>query len=644
MARLKSILWRSAGLLLSRTPSCHNHLPQSDKPSWGWTPALALISSGAVYLASLAAEFNRHGYNSANFVFYASVACFMLPIACRLLWPTVSRWERISLLLLATFALFLMRTIHEPISFVDHDAFLHWATTNDILVTGRLFHPNPLLPISAVYPGLEITASALVSLSGLSVFAAAQMIMLVVRVAFICGLFLVYERLADSSRIAALATIIYMGASSFVFFDTMFSYGSLALTFMVLVLLADIRADEGSSWRVIVLLALPILAALAVTHHLTAFITLLLLSSFALLEIVRRGWTDLARILVIPAAAILLTTGWSIFVGNPSEGYLAPVFENAITESARFLSFDGGRLPFVAEDGTVAPAWQRIVTLLSVLLICVGLATSFFRSLAHAGVPVFLERFPRRMRDALTWHNSRLVVLTLVTFGYPLSIVLRMTRAGWEVGNRIGPFAFLGVGIVIAIGIATYWQGSSTHRLRTGVLGAIAAIGILAGIFSGSGNYILGSNKYRVSADSASVEPMAVGAADWSQQWLGPGNRFFADRTNRLLLATYGAQQVITTLYDKYDLGEVVLAEKVGLPELQAMRETDVDYLMLDLRLTDQLPLIGWYFDPGPVFDEPPEPSVFFKFSKIAGVSRVFDNGYISIVDVTKFRDVKYAD
>ncbi len=611
-----------------------------ERADWGWFPSLALWTSVTIAAAAAAAEANRLALGWASAVFYASIALLVLPIAGRLVWPQTSRLERIALLLLAALGLFLIRMIHEPTAFVDHDPFLHWATANDIMRTGHLFTPNPLLPISPVYPGLEIVATALSEMSGLPLFVCAQLLMGIVRLVFVVALFLVYERISGSPRVASLAVTVYMGASSFVYFDTMFSYGSLAIVFLVLALLIDTRIEQTDRWLPVVIIALPVLAALAVTHHLTAFIASLLLAAFAAFEIAsRKSPRSVLRIVTLPAAALLLTAGWSAWTGNPTESYLGPVFENAFSEATRLLSFGGGRLPFVAEDGTTAPLWLREITILSVLLICLGLATSFFRALAVAGVPVLWARFPERLREFFRWDNNRLVVLTLVTFAYPLSIILRMTRAGWEVGNRIGPFAFLGVGIVVAIGLVTFWQGWSQSRLRASTIGAALAICVIAGVFSGSGNYILGSPGYQVAADSSSVEPMAISAATWTRQWLGLRNRFFSDRVNRLLLATYGGQQVITTLYDKYDLGAVEFSERFGPQELDAIRRTSLSYFLIDMRLTEQLPLMGFYFDPGPVYRRPPDPRVLQKFNDLAGVNRVFDNGYMSIINVAALRD-----
>lgn len=71
-----------------------------------------------------------------------------LPAAARIIHPRASRLERLALIVIVTSALFVVRVIRAPVAFIDHDEFLHWATVNDILEAGRLFLPNPLLPVS----------------------------------------------------------------------------------------------------------------------------------------------------------------------------------------------------------------------------------------------------------------------------------------------------------------------------------------------------------------------------------------------------------------------------------------------------------------------------------------------------------------
>ncbi|MGO7748578.1 hypothetical protein ACC677_38200, partial [Rhizobium ruizarguesonis] len=57
---------------------------------------------------------------------------------------------------------------------------------------------------------------------------------------------------------------------------------------------------------------------------------------------------------------------------------------------------------------------------------------------------------PTRWRQ---WLSSLLQILVLVTLAYPVSIIFRLTRIGWEIGNRIGSLSFLGVAIVVAVAV-----------------------------------------------------------------------------------------------------------------------------------------------------------------------------------------------
>jgi hypothetical protein len=256
--------------------------------------------------------------------------------------------------------------------------------------------------------------------------------------------------------------------------------------------------------------------------------------------------------------------------------------ERGFREFADFLTSSGsGRTLFAGPDGSQQPLWEKLTAMASTLLICLGLALGFFRSLNLAGVRI--ERKGPRIKIA--WNNSGLVLLTLLTLGFPLSVLLRLTQSGWEIGNRLGPFVSLGVCVVVAI----------------------------------------------------AIEPLGIGAAEWTREWLGPGQRFATDRINRVLLATYGRQIPITSLHDKVDITAVLFAPVLGEEELRAIKEAMTGYVMIDLRLMTALPVGGVYFEGGEdprINSTPPEPAALLKFNKISGVSRPFDNGATIIYDV----------
>ena len=190
-----------------------------------WSCGLAINAGVALVFAALAANASRLGYDDwALGAFALSVAQMFLPVAARLMLPQVSRLERIIDLAIVALGLFALRVIREPIYFIGHDEYLHWVTAQHILESAQLFTPSVLFPVGPSFPGLEIVTTAIASLAGVSVFAASIAVLGAARAVFVGALFLVYERVTGSSRVAALGSIFYMGASTFVFFDTYFSY------------------------------------------------------------------------------------------------------------------------------------------------------------------------------------------------------------------------------------------------------------------------------------------------------------------------------------------------------------------------------------------------------------------------------------
>ena len=601
-------------------------------------PAMLAVNAGLGLLAAaLAANASRAGADWAVPTFYGAVAWIFLPFAVRILHPATPRSELVADLALLTAALFVVRVIREPAAFIDHDEFLHWSTAQSILETGRLFSPNPLLPVSPLYPGLELAATAVTHLSGLSVFDAAQPLLAAARLTFVLALFFTYERISGGARTAACGCIVYMGSSTFLVFDSQFSYESLAVPFVAALLLADARA--GSQGRVlhVCLLVAPLAAALAVTHHMSAFFAAALFVGLVLLECARVGaGRSAVPALAVAALAVLSPLGWSNLMGNPSTGYLGPVIAGGVREAMGLFSHAPGRELFTSEDGSVAPLWQRLAAVGAVALVALGLLTGFLRALAWAGLAVE-GRTLLSLRRLRGWSNSRLLLLTGLTLVFPLSVLFRLTRSGWEIGNRIGPFSFFGVGLVAAVAVGAYWQGRSRRHAPVGLLGAVGAVILVGGIISAQGPRILVPAHFKVSADAASVEPMSISAARWAQTWLGRGNLFASDRINRLLLATYGRQEVATTLQDGLDTGEIIMARTLGRHEVALLRETGVDFVTIDLRLTTALPTVGVYFDGGAADQghvRPPSADALLKFNRAPRIGRVFDDGYLVTYDV----------
>jgi hypothetical protein len=636
-------------------PDRQDRADTAPAPSANWIASLCLSCACALMLIAMGQGAGRRGEDAASGLFWAGVVLLLLPTIGRIAWPAVARGERIFLLLLLTEGLFVYRLLYSPMSFVQFDEMLHWISGYDILHRHKLFLDNSLLPIGPYYPAIEIVTTGLANLAQLTVFPAAMLVIAVLRAAFIAALFLLFETLAKSPRIAAVACIAYMGCDNFVGFDSIFAYETLGIVLCVMAMMAEARlaSRNGEDGARSLVLLLMLLAGLAVTHHVSAFVCSFYFIALLVMESLRRdpsgGRRRLGVLAVIAFAAVFFPIAWMVAIGDQLWAYLGPRLHSAVASVAGLLNehHDAGavlldpyqkaaepRQLFVSADGRVQPIGYRIIGVGSTLLIALGLASGFFRSLAMAESGPAGSGWWSVLRVARRqWRDSRILLLTLAAFGYPLSVVLRLTPAGWEIGNRMGAFIFVAVGLVAAVGFVHFWQlRAAPWRLAATNL----AIGIvvLGGITIGSGNQAV-QGAYQPGADPGSIEPMAIDAASWAKAWLGEGNRFAADRVNRVLLATYGQQDLISTLRDGVDESRIFVTDWISPDVRYWIRRGRIDYLLADLRITSRPSVLGEYYQADEANrGRPPPPGMLLKFDDAPEIGRIFDDGWIVIFDV----------
>jgi hypothetical protein len=599
---------------------------------------LCLTASAALLLISLGHGAGRRGeVDIASLLFWSGTVLLVVPISLRIVWPPVARGERLFLLFLFVEALFYYKIVYAPTTFVHHDEFLHWIAASDLLTARRLFLSNPLLEIGPSYPGLEILTTAIVNLTGLPLLAAGTLLVAVLRGVFITALFLFYEKIAGSARIAAIACLVYMGCSTFVLFEAMFSYESLGIALCALIFAVEARSRDlvgRPRLRAVGLIAL-LLSALALTHHLSAAYAAIYLGALAAIEVLHRGGPMRieARFAALTAIlAIALPLLWMETRGIHLSAYLGPVIEDGVKTLLAKMHSTGSVHASVTASAPSQPFGMRLITLAGILLLSLGLATGFFRSLA-INAPSGVGWSPIRRILERRWRDSRIVVLAILACAFPLSVAFRLTVGGWELGNRMGTLAFFGVGLLVAVSIVHYWQGRMPQGWRRIAPALAVVVIVLSGVTSSALDPIHG--RYRVAADAQSVEPMGIETALWTRTWLGAGNRFTADRVNRLLLASYGRQDVRVKIIEGVETARVFEVEKPWADELWALMQSDIDFLLVDLRMTTDRPVLGFYFEPWDVENGKPLPAdALLKFGDVDGVTRIYDNGFIVIYDV----------
>ncbi len=614
-------------------------------PGLGWAPALSVVTAMGLLVSAAAAVISRNdtgpvASTPANIAFWVGILLVTIPAGIRLLSVHASGTERLLLVTFVGLGLYLIKLLHDPVMFTLFDEFFHVRSVDDILITGRLFVPSPLLPVSPSFPGLETITAVTVAMSGSSVYLAGAVMLGIGRVLLVLALFLFYLRIGRSARIAGVAAFIYMANPNFLFFQAQFAYESLAVPFAVLALYAVARYVDGAdprlrSWLIVG----TAIAATVITHHVTsfalfAFLTLWCVAAFLVERRIRKTTAP-----VMPAVLTgVLSYVWLVAVAGIVVGYLAPAVAAATQQVVRVLQGDKARELFSASAAPRSPFWEQ--------------------GLAYFGIAVLLALTGLGLW--VIWRRGHvtpaIAALAIASLGYPASLAARFTAQGAELSDRAGAFVFLALGFVIAAGLEWHKDvallpdgrprlSSLTSRVGTRMSGwglpwkaAALVIIMMSGIALSFPVWARLPGPYLVSADPRSVEPEGITTAEWAANHLPRDSRFLVDRVNRVLLGSIGGQHPVTASFDQVRVRNAFFSLTLGPQEVKVMAEGAIDYVLIDRRLSSSLPIVGVYYERGEISSgshrSPIPAQALEKFDGVDNVSRIFDSGDVQVYDV----------
>lgn len=608
-----------------RRPAAARALSAAVSSAWGWLPVLALVASTGLLAVSGAYIIARNAGRDPLPLYWIGIAMIAFVPMLRLLSGGATRRERIGLVVLLTMCFYAMKIAYGPTAFVFPDELQHLRTAEDVLSTGRLFEENPILPISPLFPGVENVTTALVSVSGLSIFHAGILVIAVSRLTLALGIFLLFEQATRSARAAGIAAFVYMGNPSFIHFGAQFVYESLALPLAVILMYLTARRDDVDGRRRIAMTLVLLIAAggVIVTHHASAGVLTVILTIWAAVVALRSRVRGIRERLGPRGPGLILgvgIVGWVAYVADVALTYLGPYVGNSVQQVLRLLSGGlGDRQLFATTTGAAPPQWEQLSSFAGVGVLLLG-------------IPVGLFWVWNRHRG-----NALLVTMAVLAALYPVSLGLRLTSAGQDVAGRASPWLFLGIAPIIAIAIVETWRRQRPNMIaRTGlVLGG--SLILVAGLVAGFPFYSRLPGPYLVGGESRAFEEQGITAATWARDVLGRENRIVSDRTNRLLMGSYGEQHVVTSADTDARVGDLYTSSGVGVAEAEILRRGAVKYLVIDRRLSQALPAVGIYFERGERRRTVPlDPELLAKFDRAPAVSRVFDSGDIQIYDVER--------
>jgi hypothetical protein len=493
-------------------------------------------------------------------------------------------------------------------------------------VTGldvRLF----LLP--GTFPGIEDATLALMAWTGLSPVLAARIITLAIHATIPALAYAVARGLRIGRRGAFLAGLVYAANTSFLFFHSVFSYESLGILLFLsswvlvalhrrrtgrvtpddLVVTGEERPRRIQGDRAVLLLAVPLVAAVAITHHVTSYLLFVTLAfAWLMLRLVRSPSTRFVGGLAILAG--VFAAAWFLVSRDRVEPYLVNSISDRLNTIVQTLLIEHSQ-PRALFANSDLPVLERLVAFayppLVALLSLVGIVavwrlrprSSLWLPLAFAG--------------PLAWIATTPAVLT---------------RSG-EVAYRLWPFLFVGVAAFVAVGLVRVARRVSRRHptLDTPVAFGLAAVLLMGGFSVGDNQASRFPGRVPVtSAGSGNLTTEAEAAAHWLRDTAGEGHLVATDSGNGSIFATDGAQRILRWQswfpFVARDPAEIV----------PFMVTTGIDYLVVDGQITELPPRYGKYFDEPdiPVDLEPGTPfpaALLDRLDGLTGLSRIYDSG-----------------
>jgi hypothetical protein len=585
----------------------------------GHLPAIALASGVGLLLCAVANALARSTDGNPMLLYWLGVLLIAAPVFYRLTSSEAAPAERLALVCLLGLSLFGVKILRDAPLFTFSDELVHAFNANQIGDHHHLFEANSILKATPYYPGLEGATSSLMTITGLSSYTAGMIVVGFARLTLIGTLYLLFLRVGGSARVAGLAAAIYTCNFNFLFWGAQYSYESLALPLLVVIMMAlaereVVRRESLRAWAVPVVVAI---AAVLVTHHLTSYATIGVLLALALAYwYIKRSWQPPNPWRFAVFAAVL-AAAWLLIVAGSTIGYLSPVLSGAV--KAIFHTLSGEAPPRqLFQKGNSA----------------VGATPFAARAIAVLAITVLLAGLPFGLREVWLRHRKQpfALVFAVAAIAFFATLALRLAPAAWETGNRAGEFLFLGLAFVLAYaGLAMLRRWTSRPRLTRGLLAAVISLALIGDAISGWPWDAQLSRPLKVSASGNTIVSPPLAMAEWAAHDIAKG-RFAAPTADANLLLVPGNKWVLAGPYP--DVEDILEDPELGSWQLPLLHRHKLRYVVSDLRPASSDGIRGYYFSTGGSDEGRLPRGVTAKFARVPGAARVYSNGPITVFDL----------
>src|SRR5215475_9340251 len=300
----------------------------------------------------------RHPAAGQLLFFVAIVVPFAIFLTV-LMVPRLGSLREITVAILGLYPAIVYR-MTSPLVLAGYDEHQHAQSLLNLLNGSGLFSPNPTLPVSPFYPGLELFTASAIRLTGLRVILVESLVVLLCRLLLVLIIYRAALLISPSRRGASLVVAFYAVSSHFYSFDAGFAYETIALTLGLggLYLLRRAQLADHAAARRLFFMGALVLVATVVSHHATSWMVLAFLIAWAAMS--RKG----ERKLLARAAGIMGVAAaiWAAVLATRIIGYLAPIVSTAVQSAHAFLAGTSQHHIFGSSAGTPPPPdWERLI-------------------------------------------------------------------------------------------------------------------------------------------------------------------------------------------------------------------------------------------------------------------------------------------
>jgi len=597
-------------------------LPRSDPESggpgpWGrWKRAASVGLTVAAFLVGtilIAAAYTeaRTSIGSEHFdTFWVGVSLILIATLVLGTRPWLTT-RGVKLLLVCYGAVtFIPKFIMSTTGPVYYDEFGHLRHAYDLLHNGNPFNADPYLSIAKFFPGLSVVTVLVHDVTGLSMWHSGQAIVLAAHCSVLVTVFLIGRAAGLSQRACVAAAVVYSLNPSFLYFDTQYSYESLALPLALFVILACIRTAQATSgasanrWR-----RAGISGAILciVTHHLSSLfmgaVCLALLIGLRMdgsrdEQVQKVARRDSWWVAIVASCGSL---AWIGIAAPETYSYVGPHVASGFTGLVQILlppthtvTGSGAGAPSSAHTlfaGSPNPLYEQVAAFMSPVLMmvpCIFAAVHLW-NIRHGSL--YSHSRARSAAEAadLGPMQQRIVLVSVgLAALYFASLPIALTSGGGESAHRSWGYTYLGVALVIGyffeFVVARRVQRSRLRRMSSILLLVTAVVVLIGNVSAGESVFYRFPGPYVFGTDTRSTTPEVHHLTEWMNRNLVPGSLVVTDRFTGEFVEAYTELNVPSV--KQYPAYAIYREGDHPSPALRAALKSDgFRYFVLDTRI-----------------------------------------------------------